>query len=42
MQSDWLEYYETTVLNIFDTFSIIDDAERRYRDASKIRDTEFA
>ena len=42
MESDWLEFYETTVLNIFDTFSIIDDPGLLYKNASKIRDTEFA
>ncbi|HAP70279.1 MAG TPA: hypothetical protein DCR04_11240 [Flavobacteriales bacterium] len=42
MERDWLEFYETTVLSIFDSFSIIDDGPELYKNASKIRDTEFA
>ena len=42
MERDWLEYYEKTVLNIFDSFSITENVMQRYKFSSKIRDREFA
>ena len=42
MERDWLEYYEKTVLNIFDSFSITENVMQRYKFSSKIRDGEFA
>jgi len=42
MEGNWLDYYETSVLNIFESFSVTDDPEIKYRNASIIRDREFA
>ena len=42
MYRDWLDYYETSVLNIFDSFSVTDDPEIKYKNASTIRDGQFA
>ena len=42
MEGNWLDYYETSVLNIFESFSVTDDPEIKYKNASIIRDGQFA
>ena len=42
MERDWLEYYEKTVLNIFDIFSMTENVEQRHKNASIVRDGEFS
>ena len=42
MERDWLDYYERTVLNIFDSFSVTEYSDLRNETASMIRDSSFS
>ena len=39
---EWLEHYQKTVFKVFEIFFYIDNVEKRYKQASKIRDRAFA